>query len=501
MAPPTPTKLANLAIHTNHGTNISGPSSARPNLSVNVDRSDTHSLAPSVGASSFWSDKKLPRLPKRKWVLGAYDNKLLPPIPPRSPSGVSATSTAAFSIPSTSPQKSLAPASLPNLPTRYISASPPSSSAGGVLVLPDGTTLATGDNGGRPERDPAPSTSMMHAVAHSSPNSPWSLLTVHVLPVFAGSPLRTPIEDLNSHISSASQRTPASRLVHVLTSDLRDLIASGMFTLKAKFDGLEENKLVSRTAEVWNFFWGQILPIRDVPSSSTARPAAIIQEPPIPVRHILLSAFLLHILLPLLPRLIPLVAAIQTEDGGPDLQRLLQMSLVLSTQARYSSFFPTLSPHEAHLRDEETRESVEELGRAVRWSMAVAGQRQEQRPAPERQHSNASSIDSGNGSAAPTRPTLQRGPSVSQAGRLRRRRGTLGNGTQLDREGRAVSGIESIYEDNEQTLKEQHPALNDSVRTVRGWDQTHRRQDSSGSGSEVTNISATVSNVSHTSRR
>lgn len=78
MAPPTPTKLANLAINTNHGTNnISGPSSARPNLSVNVDRSDTHSLAPSVGASSFWSDKKLPRLPKRKWVLGAYDNKLV----------------------------------------------------------------------------------------------------------------------------------------------------------------------------------------------------------------------------------------------------------------------------------------------------------------------------------------------------------------------------------------------------------------------------------------
>lgn len=218
------------------------------------------------------------------------------------------------------------------------------------------------------------------------------------------------------------------------------------------------------------------------------------------MRHILLSAFLLHILLPLLPRLIPLVAAIQTEDGGPDLQRLLQMSLVLSTQARYSSFFPTLTPHEAQIRDEETRESVEELGRAVRWSMAVAGQRQEHPPAPSRQHSNSSSVDSGN-AAAPSRPTLQRGPSVSQAGRLRRRRGTLGNGAQLDREGRAVSGIESIYEDSEQTLKEQHPALNDSVRTVRGCDQQHRRQDSSGSGSEVTNISATVSNVSHTSRR
>lgn len=73
----------------------------------------------------------------------------------------------------------------------------------------------------------------------------------------------------SSHISSASQRTPASRLVHVLTSDLRDLIASGMFTLKAKFDGLEENKLVSRTAEVWNFFWGQILPVSYISLLST----------------------------------------------------------------------------------------------------------------------------------------------------------------------------------------------------------------------------------------
>lgn len=77
MAPPTTAKPAKLAIHTNHAGPVGGPSSARPNLSVNVDRSDTHSLAPSVGASSFWSDKKLPRLPKRKWMLGAYDNKLV----------------------------------------------------------------------------------------------------------------------------------------------------------------------------------------------------------------------------------------------------------------------------------------------------------------------------------------------------------------------------------------------------------------------------------------
>lgn len=123
----------------------------------------------------------------------------LPPIPPRSPSGVSAAGSSGFSVPSVSPQKSIVFPPIPGgghgaLLPRVVAGSPPS--AGGVLVLPDGTTLATGDAGGRPERDPAPSTSMMHAVAHSSPNSPWSLLTVHVLPVFAGSPLRTPIEDL-----------------------------------------------------------------------------------------------------------------------------------------------------------------------------------------------------------------------------------------------------------------------------------------------------------------
>lgn len=77
MAPPTPTKPAKLAIYTNNTGMASGPPSARTNLSINVDRSDTGSLAPSIAASSFWSDKKLPRLPKRKWVLGAYDNKLV----------------------------------------------------------------------------------------------------------------------------------------------------------------------------------------------------------------------------------------------------------------------------------------------------------------------------------------------------------------------------------------------------------------------------------------
>jgi hypothetical protein len=49
----------------------------------------------------------------------------------------------------------------------------------------------------------------------------------------------------------------------VLTSDLREFIASGMLTLKAKFETLEEGKIVSRAAEVWSFFWAQVLPVSD----------------------------------------------------------------------------------------------------------------------------------------------------------------------------------------------------------------------------------------------
>ena len=42
------------------------------------------------------------------------------------------------------------------------------------------------------------------------------------------------------------------------------------------------------------------------------------------------------------------------------------MSLILSTQARYSSIFPT-----SEKRDDEVRENVEDLGRTVRWVMTA----------------------------------------------------------------------------------------------------------------------------------
>lgn len=141
----------------------------------------------------------------------------------------------------------------------------------------------------------------------------------------------------------------------------------------------------------------------------------------------------MHILLPLLPRLIPLVAALpplrdRNSPSGPDLPRLLQMSLVLSTQARYSSFYTPREPGEAEAHDLETSESVDELGRAVRWSMMVVMNA----PTPEDNslvhappggggHERSDSTDT------PKRPGLQRAPSLSQAGRIRRR--TRGSGS------------------------------------------------------------------------
>ena len=161
-----------------------------------------------------------------------------------------------------------------------------------------------------------------------------------------------------------------------------------MLTLKAKFETLEETKVISRAAEVWSFFWSQVLPVRpsllsilnqlaksrqylegvflplnqvrDLPAAPSSSPT--ITSPPIPVRHLLLSGFMLHILLPLLPRLIPLISSSSLPPSVPELQRILQMSLVISTQARYSSIFPTREN-----QDEEVRENVESLGRAVRW--------------------------------------------------------------------------------------------------------------------------------------
>lgn len=115
-------------------------------------------------------------------------------------------------------------------------------------------------------------------------------------------------------------------------------------------------------------------------SSTSLGNASRQAEPPISVRHLLLSGFLLHILLPFLPRLHSLLEASNTSASSMspydtaqlpaptpnDLSRLQQMALVLSTQARYSSFFPSREKEESARRDQETREAVESLAKAVR---------------------------------------------------------------------------------------------------------------------------------------
>lgn len=130
----------------------------------------------------------------------------------------------------------------------------------------------------------------------------------------------------------------------------------------------------------------------------------------------------------------------QKQRGATDLPRLLQMTLVMSTQARYTSFYPTRDFLEGEARDEETRDSVEDLSRAVRWSMSVTSDSIE---------ALQEALISGTPQTAPTpsRPGLQRGPSVSQAGRLRRRpRESI---SLLEPEPRADSRWARIEEDDE----------------------------------------------------
>ncbi|WVN86182.1 uncharacterized protein L203_101343 [Cryptococcus depauperatus CBS 7841] len=344
----------------------------------------------------------LPTQHSRGWAVGVYDNKFvsstlshLPPIP-------SSTHAANPTTSRTTP-----------------------SSSSALVVFPDGTPLSDHSVSGHEQW--AGKTAENLTVQHTSPSSPWSLLTVHVLPLFAGSALKTPIEDLkwvtfmlgntdkssqlcHSHIVSTSQRSPPARIVALLSADLRDFIASGMLTLKAKFETLEEEKVVGRAAEVWSFFWTQILPyvegvflpftqLRDVPTNASAATPTLSSTSPIPVRHLLLSGFMLHILLPLLPRLIPQIlprpnTPLDTVAGKPapsaqDLARILQMSLVLSTQAKYSSFFPTSSAPSGALTstptgnsapgptgqndpDEEVRSNVDSLGQSVWYRIQMA---------------------------------------------------------------------------------------------------------------------------------
>ena len=49
-----------------------------------------------------------------------------------------------------------------------------------------------------------------------------------------------------------------------------DLINRGMQNLNAKLSGIDDEKLVTRLVEIWNFFWVNVLPYIEGVSPSVA---------------------------------------------------------------------------------------------------------------------------------------------------------------------------------------------------------------------------------------
>jgi HbrB-like len=50
-----------------------------------------------------------------------------------------------------------------------------------------------------------------------------------------------------------------SKALATLENDVSELIASGMVTLNAKLNGIDDEKLIARVVEIWGFFWDQVL--------------------------------------------------------------------------------------------------------------------------------------------------------------------------------------------------------------------------------------------------
>ncbi|KAG8999976.1 hypothetical protein FRB94_008824 [Tulasnella sp. JGI-2019a] len=212
----------------------------------------------------------------------------------------------------------------------------------------------------------APSLAGAASMANAS-DDPWSVLHVHVLPLFNGEPLRMPIEDVNAlvkrHIQTVVSKSP-SRAINTLEADVVDLLATGMITLNAKLTGLEDEPLLIRVVELWSFFWGQILPyIEGVflpfqtdqllvslsktpkvnrsasptgPSDAETSPGGRhlnLSSAPIDVRTLTLQSFRDAILLPVFERLHALLAFSIVKDSKRDYNqpRFQQMLLVLTS--------------------------------------------------------------------------------------------------------------------------------------------------------------------------
>jgi hypothetical protein len=192
--------------------------------------------------------------------------------------------------------------------------------------------------------------------------SALSSLFLHVLPCFNGNALRNPIESLNtlvtSHVTATFARySSPARVLATLTADLRDILGSGMLTLEAKLHAVDDDdKLVGRLVEVWVFFWTTVVPYvegiflpltldpriveaaaveraaapgDDDDDISSARPSTHAIDP----RLHLLTLFLVSLLHPHLPRILPLLLPPYPLPSPAHLARLQQMALVLLTQS------------------------------------------------------------------------------------------------------------------------------------------------------------------------
>ncbi|KAL0581860.1 hypothetical protein V5O48_000228 [Marasmius crinis-equi] len=199
-------------------------------------------------------------------------------------------------------------------------------------------------------------------------------------------------EDLNQyvkqHISSVVSASP-SRSVATLEQDTVELLASGMVTLNAKLNGVEDDKLLGRVVDRWGFFWEQVLtyvegvllPLQNDPlfsslysggrrgpghaaGKSSISGMASSSHPAIDVRTLALRSFRDKIILPLSGRLYTRLAmSVRLEEQGQAQgelvpARLSQMLLVLNAQARarppafsLTAAPPQLSPGETAVND------------------------------------------------------------------------------------------------------------------------------------------------------
>lgn len=129
---------------------------------------------------------------------------------------------------------------------------------------------------------------------------------------------------------------------------------------------------------------------------STPTPASPIPRSIIPVRQLLLSGFMFHILIPSLPQLLDLLSAPDdplqvpahasassiatpgTSMSETNLRRLQQMALILASQASYSSIRPLAAGQDtttedalaiAETVDRDVRDQLVELAGVVKWRL------------------------------------------------------------------------------------------------------------------------------------